>query len=243
MTISLHLCVKITDVTMKDKALGLEAYMAHILIVEDDLDISDQIARNLKLVGHTYFQAFDGLEAVKLVEENLFDLMLLDIMIPKMDGFKVIEKTSFEPVIFITAKDGLDNKLRALSQGADDYIVKPFEMLELLARIEVVLRRANKHLTIFHLDNVVVNMTDRTVTVDNNLIDLSYQEFELLEVLIRNQNIALSREKLLELAWGYDYVGETRTVDNHIQKLRKKLGWESVIKTIFKLGYRLEIKK
>lgn len=217
--------------------------MALILIVEDDQDINDQIARNVKLVGHTYLQAFDGLEAVKLAGENPIDLILLDIMLPGMDGFEVIKKISFEPIIFITAKDSLDNRLKGLSLGADDYIVKPFEMLELLARIEVVLRRANKHLTLFRLDNVVVNMSDRTVVVDNNHIDLSHQEFELLEILIRNQNIALSRDKLLELAWGYDYMGETRTVDNHIQKLRKKLGWEDIIKTIFKLGYRLEVKK
>ena len=217
--------------------------MALILIVEDDQDINDQIARNVKLVGHTYLQSFDGLEAVKLAGENPIDLILLDIMLPGMDGFEVIKKISFEPVIFITAKDSLDNRLKGLSLGADDYIVKPFEMLELLARIEVVLRRANKHLTLFRLDNVVVNMSDRTVVVDNNHIDLSHQEFELLEILIRNQNIALSRDKLLELAWGYDYMGETRTVDNHIQKLRKKLGWEDIIKTIFKLGYRLEVKK
>jgi DNA-binding response OmpR family regulator len=217
--------------------------MAHILIVEDDQDINDQIARNLKLVGHSYIQAFDGLEAVKLVSEHPIDLILLDIMLPGMDGFEVMKKISFEPVVFITAKDGLEHKLSGLSLGADDYIVKPFEMLELLARIEVVLRRTQKHTTVFHLDNVVVNMTDRTVTIHGELIDLTHREFELLEVFIRNQNIALSRDKLLELAWGYDYLGETRTVDNHVQKLRSKLGWEERIKTIFKLGYRLEVRK
>jgi DNA-binding response OmpR family regulator len=216
--------------------------MAHILIVEDDTDINDQIARNLKLVGHSYLQAFDGLEVVKLAAENPVDLILLDNMLPEMDGFEVIKKISFKPVIFITAKDGLESKLNGLSLGADDYIVKPFEMLELLARIEVVLRRVQKHTTVFRFDNVDVNMTDRTVSINDKPIDLSYREFELLEVLIRNQNIALSRDKLLELAWGYDYFGETRTVDNHIQKLRSKLGWEERIKTIYKLGYRLETK-
>jgi DNA-binding response OmpR family regulator len=127
--------------------------------------------------------------------------------------------------------------------GADDYIVKPFDMLELLARIEVVLRRTQKNETVFNLDDAVVNLTDRTVKVCGEDIDLSPQEFGLLEVLIKNKNIALSRDKLLELAWGYDYMGETRTVDNHIQKLRSKLGWEERIKTIYKLGYRLEAKK
>jgi len=217
--------------------------VAHILIVEDDIDINDLIAKNLKLVGHTHSQAFDGAEAVKMVAENSFDLVLLDIMLPGMDGFEVIKKISFEPVIFITAKDGLQHKLDGLSLGADDYIVKPFEMLELLARIDVVLRRIQKNTTTFNLDNVSVNLSNKTVAVDDAPVDLSPREFDLLEVLIKNQNIALSRDKLLELAWGYDYMGETRTVDNHIQKLRSKLGWESRIKTVYKLGYRLEVKK
>jgi len=217
--------------------------MANILIVEDDNDINDLIVRNLELVGHSYLQAFDGIEAVKVASENQIDLILLDVMLPGMDGFEVIKKIPAVPVIFITAKDGLEHKLNGLSLGADDYIVKPFEMLELLARIEVVLRRAHKSETIFSLDSAVVNMTDRTVKVDDVEIDLSPQEFELLEVLVKNKNIALSRDKLLELAWGYDYVGETRTVDNHIQKLRSKLGWDERIKTVYKLGYRLEVKK
>jgi len=217
--------------------------MALILIVEDDQDINDLIAKNLKLVGHTYTQVFDGLEAIKIATENNFDLILLDIMLPGMDGFEVIKKIPHAPVIFITAKSGLDYKLNGLKLGADDYIVKPFEMLELLARVEVVLRRTQKNNTTFSLDNVDVNMADRTVKVCGKEADLSPKEYELLEVLIKNQNIALSRDKLLELAWGYDYIGETRTVDNHIQKLRSKLGWEDKIKTIYKLGYRLEVKK
>jgi DNA-binding response OmpR family regulator len=227
---------------MKGKQQG-GFLVAHILIVEDDQDINDLIAKNLKLVGHTYRQTFDGLEAVKVAAEMSFDLILLDIMLPGIDGFEVFKKISFEPVIFITAKDGLNDKLNGLSLGADDYIVKPFEMLELLARIDVVLRRTQRNATVFSLENAVVNLTDRTVTADGVLVDLSPREFELLEVLIKNQNIALSRDKLLELAWGYDYMGETRTVDNHIQKLRSKLGWEERIKTVYKLGYRLEVKR
>ena len=216
--------------------------MARILIVEDDQDINELIAKNLKLVGHSYLQAFDGIEAISLAEKNPFDLILLDIMLPGMDGFEVMKKIPLAPVIFITAKDGLKDKLNGLSLGADDYIVKPFEMLEMLARIEAVLRRTNKDTTTFNLDNVEVNLTDRTISVSGEEVILSPQEFELLDVLIRNRNIALSRDKLLELAWGYDYIGETRTVDNHIQKLRTKLGWEDRIKTIYKMGYRLEVK-
>ena len=217
--------------------------MAHILIVEDDLEISKLIARNLKLVGHTYTQVFDGKEAAELAAESVFDLILLDIMLPGMDGFDVIKEIDNAPVIFITAKDELEHKLNGLKLGADDYIVKPFEMLELLARTDAVLRRTKRDTAAFCADNTVVNLTDRTVTVNGKDVYLPPREFELLEVLIKNQNIALSREKLLELAWGFDYLGETRTVDNHIQKLRRKLGWEERIKTIHKLGYRLEVKK
>jgi len=217
--------------------------MAHILIVEDDLEISKLIARNLKLVGHTYTQVFDGKEAAELAAESVFDLILLDIMLPGMDGFDVIKEIDNAPVIFITAKDELEHKLNGLKLGADDYIVKPFEMLELLARTDAVLRRTKRDTAAFCADNTVVNLTDRTVTVNGKDVYLLPREFELLEVLIKNQNIALSREKLLELAWGFDYLGETRTVDNHIQKLRRKLGWEERIKTIHKLGYRLEVKK
>ena len=215
--------------------------MAQILVVEDDPSINELIVRNLKLVGHSYLQAFDGTEAVRIASESPVDLILLDIMLPKMDGFEVIKNIPPTPVIYITAKDGLEHRLNGLSLGADDYIVKPFEMLELLARIEAVLRRTQKNGTAFSLDNAIVDLTSRTAKVNGVAIDLSPREFELLEVLIRNRNIALSREKLLELAWGYDYAGETRTVDTHIQKLRSKLGWENRIKTLYKLGYRLEV--
>lgn len=215
--------------------------MAKILIVEDDKHINELIAMNLKLVGHSYIQVFDGAEAVSTAMETPVDLILLDIMLPGMDGFEVIKHVPFTPVIFITAKDGLEHRLNGLQLGADDYIVKPFEMLELLARIEAVLRRTQKHSTTFTLDNTVIDLSGRTAIVGGKNIDLSPQEFELLEVLIKNRNIALSRDKLLELAWGYDYAGETRTVDTHIQKLRSKLGWESRIKTLYKLGYRLEV--
>ncbi len=215
--------------------------MAHILVVEDDQAINELIVRNLKLVGHSYIQAFSGIEAVKIANETPVDLILLDVMLPGIDGFEVIKRISPTPVIFITAKDGLEHRLNGLSLGADDYIVKPFAILELLARVEAVLRRTKKNADTFSLDNVVVDLSGRKVTVEGKDIELSPREYELLEVLITNRNIALSREKLLELAWGYDYAGETRTVDTHIQKLRSKLGWKNRIKTLYKLGYRLEV--
>ena len=217
--------------------------MAHILIVEDDISINELIAKNIKLVGHSFVQVYNGTDAVNSASENSFDLILLDVMLPGMDGFEVIKQIPPAPVIFITAKDRLEHRLNGLKLGADDYIVKPFEMLELLARIEAVLRRTKKNTVTFILDNAVIDLTSRTAKVNGDEIDLSPKEFDLLEVLITNQNIALSRDKLLELAWGYDYFGETRTVDTHIQKLRSKLGWEKRIKTLYKLGYRLEVKE
>ncbi|SHI11377.1 DNA-binding response regulator, OmpR family, contains REC and winged-helix (wHTH) domain [Sporobacter termitidis DSM 10068] len=215
--------------------------MAHILIVEDEKSISDLIAMNLTLVGHTSDQAFTGPEALDRIRSASYALILLDVMLPEIDGFTLMghipENT---PVIFITAMSGLSDRVKGLNMGADDYIVKPFETLELLARIEAALRRTARSSPQFSLDGTVVDLSSRVVTVAGNPVELTLREFELLEVLIKNKNIALSREKLLKLAWDYDYCGETRTVDVHIQKLRKKLNWERRIKTVFKMGYRLE---
>ncbi|HBI62789.1 MAG TPA: DNA-binding response regulator, partial [Lachnospiraceae bacterium] len=155
-------------------------------------------------------------------------------------GFELISEIPDTPVIFVTAKGELEDKLTGLSLGAEDYIVKPFEMLELLARVNVILRRSQKE-EVIQIGSVQVNLNKRTVETGGREVALTPQEYNLLEVLVQNKNIALSREKLLELAWGYDYEGETKTVDVHIQKLRKKLGLEQEIKTITKLGYRLEV--
>lgn len=214
--------------------------MAHILVVEDDPAINDLIVRNLSLIGHTCSQAFDGISAIRMAREKPADLILLDLMLPGMDGFAVIKQLAPSPVIIITARDSLKDRVEGLSLGADDYIIKPFEMLELIARVNAVLRRTHKVPERFVLDDVTVDLSGHRVTKGGTEVSLSPREFELLEVLILNRNIALSREKLLELAWGFDYAGETRTVDTHIQKLRSKLGWEARIKTVYKLGYRLE---
>ena len=217
--------------------------MADILIVEDEKSINDLILMNLKLVGHTGTQAFDGNEAITALEKFRPDLVLLDVMLPYEDGFSLMEQGAFDniPVIFLTAKDSTMDKVRGLKLGADDYIVKPFEAVELLARIEAVLRRVKPTERMVTIDNAVILLDQRVVTIDSVPVDLTNREFELLEVLIKNKNLALSREKLLDLAWGYDYFGDTRTVDVHITKLRKKLNLESRIKTIYKLGYRMEI--
>lgn len=216
--------------------------MAHILVVEDEKSINDLITMNLSLVGHTSHQAYEGNEALQHLQQNTYDLVIMDIMLPEMDGFSLMQYVPEDkPVIFLTARGNLSDRVKGLKLGADDYIVKPFETVELLARIEAVLRRTHRSLSVFSLDGTVINLESRVVTVDGCEVELTLREYELLEVLIKNKNIALSREKLLKLAWDYDYLGETRTVDVHIQKLRQKLRWNSRIKTVYKMGYRLEV--
>ncbi|MGI6152571.1 MAG: response regulator transcription factor [Christensenellaceae bacterium] len=214
--------------------------MAKILIVEDEKPINELIKRNLRLVGHECEQAFDGITAVEMAQNANFDLVILDIMLPGLSGFEVIGDLNGMPVIFLTAKDGVEDRVKGLDLGADDYIVKPFDALELIARVNAVLRRTSKSTPTFELDDARVDFEGRIVYYKNEPIELTPKEFELLEELIVNRNIALSRDKLLENVWGYDFLGDTRTIDVHIQKLRKKLGWEDRIKTVYKLGYRLE---
>lgn len=217
--------------------------MAHILIVEDEQSISDLILMNLTMVGHTGYQAFDSSEALEHLKNQHFDLCLLDVMLPRQDGFQFIDKfkAAQVPVIYLTARGSLTDRVKGLNLGAEDYITKPFETLELLARIEVVLRRYGRTNALFTHKDVEISLSERLVRKAGKTIELTAQEYALLEVLIQNRNLALSREKLLEAAWGYDYIGETRTVDMHIQRLRKKLDWEDVIKTVYKFGYRLEV--
>lgn len=216
--------------------------MSLILVAEDEEHINHLICKNLSLVGHTPISALDGDAALRLALERQPDLVLLDVMLPKRDGFAVKRALPEDtPVIFVTAKISLGDKLEGLSLGAEDYIVKPFEMLELLARVQIVLRRAGKEASAFCYHALRVDLRAHRVYVANAEIALTPQEFSLLETLIVNRNLALSREKLLECAWGYDYQGETRTVDNHIQRLRKKCNLEQEIQTVYKYGYRLSV--
>lgn len=215
--------------------------MADILIVEDEQSINELIRKNLSLTGHYCVQVFDGEDAIEILEKQKFDLIILDIMLPGADGIEVLEQAHGIPVIFLTAKSELSDKLRGLSSGADDYITKPFQMLELAARVEAVLRRTKKAEKYFELDNVRLDYERRLIFVDGKPADCTPKEYELFETLVKNRNIALSREKLLDLVWGYDFEGGTRTVDVHIQRLRAKLGLEKRIVTVYKLGYRLEV--
>lgn len=214
--------------------------MAHILVVEDEETIRNLICWNLEMVGHSCDIAADGWEAKKRMESGQFDLILLDIMLPGLDGFQLAQYCGNTPVMFVTAKDGIDDKMKGFQSGADDYLVKPFEIVELLARINVILRRNGTGDPGISIGEVTIDMRGRKVYKSKIPVELTPQEYELFEVLVQNRNIALSREKLLELAWGYDYEGDTRTVDVHIQKLRQKLGLEKRIKTVYKMGYRLE---
>jgi DNA-binding response OmpR family regulator len=215
--------------------------MARILIVEDELPINNLIMRNLSLVGHECKQLFDGESAVKEIWDGGYDLVLLDVMLPGLSGFDVIKQIPKTPVIFVTAKTALNDKLAGLYLGGDDYIVKPFEMLELIARVESVLRRTSTAAPEFSVDDVVINYNTKKVTKAGEEVYLTPKEFSLLETLVINRNIALSREKLIELVWMTDFDGDVRTVDVHIQRLRTKLGLENRIKTLYRLGYRFEV--
>lgn len=213
-----------------------------ILIVEDDINISKIIKMNLNIVNYDAAEAYNGQEALDRIQNEKFDLILLDVMIPGIDGFELMEKIRPMgiPVIFLTAKNSVIDKVHGLKLGAEDYIVKPFEALELLARIETVLRRFGKEETVLEFNGLQVFLDKREVRLQGKPVDLTVKEFELLVVLLKNKNIALSREQLLNKVWGIAYYGETRTVDMHIKSLRKKLNLHDSIKTIYKIGYRLE---
>ena len=219
--------------------------MADILIIEDDRKINELIRRTQSMTGHQGLTAFSGREALSVLERKSADLILLDIGLPDMDGFSLMRQLRAEyrdiPVICVTARDEVPDRVRGLKDGAEDYIVKPFAMEELLARIQVVLRRFCKEQNSFCIRDVEVNLTEGTATRGGKDAGLTNREFALLKILLLNKNIALSRERLLDLPWGMDYYGDDRTVDVHIRRLRQKLGLEEDIRTIFKYGYRLEI--
>lgn len=214
-----------------------------ILVVEDDENINQVIVKNLTSAGYAVTSYLDGLEAANAVSLDAdYDLALLDVMLPGMDGFELMGymKHAEIPVIYLTAKNDVDSKVQGLRDGAEDYIVKPFEVLELLVRIEKVLERTGKMQQVLEVGDLTINLMERSVRKHGEEIFIKPMEFDLLVMLAKNKNIALSRERLLHGVWGVDYAGETRTVDVHIAQLRKKLGLEELIKTITKLGYRLE---
>ena len=216
--------------------------MQKILIVEDEAAIANLIKINLEAEGYQCTCAFDGRAGADHIEQETFDLVLLDIMLPEIDGYELLEyvKPMGTPVIFLTAKGSVDDRIKGLKLGADDYIVKPFQVGELTARVEAVLRRygkANQKLT---FADVEIDVISRTVTKAGVPVELTVKEFDLLVELMQNKNVAQHRDRLYEKVWKEPFLGDTRTLDTHIQRLRKKLGWEEHIKTIFRIGYRLE---
>lgn len=214
--------------------------MNQILVVEDEKNISTLICMALSQVGYKCETASDGEIAADMLEKKRYDLILLDVMLPKIDGFELIEyiKDYDIPVIFITAKSDVKDRVKGLNIGADDYITKPFDIAELQARVEAVLRRYSKSITHFAFDDIEVDTESMVVTKSGEVVDLTIKEFEILLLFLRNKNIALYREMIYEKVWKEPYMGDTRTVDLHIQRLRKKLGIKDRIQSVFKVGYR-----
>lgn len=217
--------------------------MIRILIVDDEKPICDLIDLNLSAAGYQCSAVQDGIQALSLIESRSFDLILLDVMLPGVDGYDIMEyiRPLGIPVIFITAKYEVKDRVKGLRLGADDYLVKPFDVVELVARVEAVLRRYHKTDSILSVEDVVVDVDGRRVTKAGRPVELTNKEFGLLVLFIRNKNVALFRESLYEQVWEGEYTGDSRTLDLHVQRLRKKLGWEHRLAAVYKVGYRLEV--
>lgn len=217
--------------------------MLKILIAEDEEPIANLIKINLIKAGYQCSVATDGEVAADLMMNQTFDLVLLDIMLPKIDGYELLEyarRLGF-PVIFLTALGSTEDKVKGLKMGADDYLPKPFEIVELLARVEAVLRRYNKVKSIIEIHDIVIDAASRIVKRGEDEVLLTMKEFDLLLLFVRNPNIALYREVIYENVWGGEYLEQSRTVDLHVQRLKKKLCWEEKIVAVYKVGYRLNV--
>ena len=216
--------------------------MLKILIAEDEEPIANLIKMNLRRAGYHCIWAADGETAADYMEKEKPDLVLLDVMLPGINGYELMDyaRTLELPVIFLTALGTTENKVKGLKMGADDYLTKPFEIVELLARVEAVLRRYHKTESVMEVFDIVIDTASRAVTRNGEQIPLTMKEFDLLLLLARNRNIALYRETIYETVWGGEYMGQSRTVDLHIQRLKKKLNWDNEIAAVYKVGYRLE---
>ena len=219
--------------------------MIKILIVEDEEAIASLIRMNLKNAGYECHVADSGTAGADCLQERMYDLCLFDIMLPGIDGYELLEyaKSLEIPVIFITAKYSTPDKVRGLRLGAEDYITKPFEILELLARVDAVLRRCNRAQQELTVCGLHIDILSRSVTRDGKKIDLTYKEFDLLLLFVRNPNVALYREMIYERVWDGPWLGDSRTVDLHVQRLRKKAGLEREIESVYKVGYRFRTKR
>ena len=217
--------------------------MTKILIVEDEKPISKLIEMSLTSAGYACTCVYDGMAAADLLEEHRYDLVLLDIMLPGASGYELMDyiRPMDIPVIFLTAKTSVADRVKGLRLGADDYLGKPFEIIELLARVESVLRRYHKTEEVLEAGDLVIDVVSRVVKKNGEVVNLTKKEFDLLVMFVRNRNIALFREKIYEHVWESEYTGDSRTVDLHVQRLRRKVGWEDKIKPVYKVGYRLEL--
>ena len=214
-----------------------------ILIVEDEKPISKLIEMSLTSAGYACTCVYDGMAAADLLEEHRYDLVLLDIMLPGASGYELMDyiRPMDIPVIFLTAKTSVADRVKGLRLGADDYLGKPFEIIELLARVESVLRRYHKTEEVLEAGDLVIDVVSRVVKKNGEVVNLTKKEFDLLVMFVQNRNIALFREKIYEHVWESEYTGDSRTVDLHVQRLRRKVGWEDKIKPVYKVGYRLEL--
>jgi len=223
--------------------------MARILICDDEAGLRTVIKKYAEFEGHETVEAEDGLQAVEACKNHDFDVVIMDIMMPVMDGFTAVKKIrefSEVPVMMLSARGEEYDKVLAFELGVDDYVVKPFSSKEIMLRIAAILKRSGKTLKeesrdVFQKDSFIADMTAHKVTIDGIQVDLSPKLYDLLFLLIRNKGIALSREKILTEVWGYDYYGDDRTLDTHMKLLRKALGqYGELIKTLRGLGYRFE---
>lgn len=216
--------------------------MINILIIEDDVNIAKMIKATLSIVNYNGFCCYNGKDGVEKAMKNEYNLILLDVMLPEMNGFEVMEniRSCGTPVIFLTAVQDVADKVKGLRLGAEDYIVKPFEALELLARIDVVLRRSHKTQNKLNYYDISVDIEKHVITKAGKPIQFTPKEFDVFVYFLQHQDIAISRERLLSNIWGYEFEGESRTVDIHVQQVRRKIGLQNKLITIPKLGYRLE---
>ena len=219
--------------------------MNKILVVEDEQSIADMVKLCLSKNGYICEVAYDGMAATQKIEEKRYDLIFLDIMLPDYDGYELIEyiKPFDIPVIFITAKTSVSDRVKGLNLGAEDYISKPFDLEELLARVATVLRRYHKTESILEVGRIKIDTVQRMVLLDGNPVSLPAKEYDLFLFLVRNKNTALYREAIYEQVWQDPYVGNTRTIDLHIQRLKKKLDLGDAIEAIYKVGYKFNTEK
>ncbi len=217
--------------------------MVRILAVDDERPIAELLRLSLTRAGYECVCAYDGNEAVEKIDKEAFDLILLDVMLPGISGFELMDyiRSTGIPVIFLTAKDAVSDRVKGLKMGAEDYIIKPFDVLELLARVEGVLRRHGKLQTVLEVGGLVINVSSMTVTRGGQEIALTRKEYELLLLFARNAGAVLSKNAIYERVWGGEYPESTRTVELHIQRMKKKVGWDDRIKPVYGIGYRLEV--